>query len=84
LFYTTYCASRFSDGQNIYLKISKSISSQQEFNKYQKEINAQKNLNHPNIVKLYDSFWNGSQLVIVMELADGDDFSKYLVLQMPE
>jgi serine/threonine protein kinase len=44
----------------------------------------QLDLYHYNIIRHYNNFWHENRLVIVMELADGGDLSRYLVPQMPE
>ena len=42
------------------------------------EVNLLKNLDHPNIVKFKESFFNTNQLVIVMEYCEGGDLGEQI------
>lgn len=51
----------------------------EEQNKIMKEVDIQKNLDHPNIVKIFEYFENSNYIFIVMEyLSGGELFDKIL------
>lgn len=83
-FGTSYHAIRKSDGHNVCLKVSNPIVSKEQIIKYQKEIDGQMKFDHPNIIKLFKSFWSENQLVLELEYADGGVFSKKLSSEMSD
>jgi serine/threonine protein kinase len=52
--------------------------SEQEAQRFLREIQVQARLNHPNIAAVHNAFWVEDDLVMVMELLDGDSLRKLL------
>lgn len=52
---------------------------EQEVVRLMTEINLLKNLDHPNIVKLYEVFEDDDYLYLVFELVDGEELFEYIV-----
>lgn len=48
--------------------------------RFLREIRLHANLNHTNIVAVYNAFWSGDDLVLVMEYIDGDPLDRLLKL----
>ncbi|XP_068186440.1 serine/threonine-protein kinase 36 [Antennarius striatus] len=70
-----YMGRRKCTGQDVALKfIPKEGLSQNELRNLKKEIEILRGLQHPNIVKLYDSFETEKEVVIVTEYAEGQLF----------
>jgi calcium-dependent protein kinase len=51
----------------------------QEIIRLMTEINLLKNLDHPNIVKLYEVFEDDDHLYLVFELVEGEELFEYIV-----
>jgi len=65
---------RFS-GHIVAMKfISKSGRGEKEINSLKRELNIMKDLKHPNIICMHDSFETKDEVVVVMELAEGELF----------
>jgi serine/threonine-protein kinase len=43
-----------------------------------REIQVQASLDHPNIAKVHNAFWNGDDLILVMELIDGSSLRRLM------
>ena len=70
-------------GQSYACKIIDKIQIEQRFSgmmdQFHSEIDALKNLSHPNIIQLYDVYTTKSKIYIVMELMNGGELFDYVV-----
>jgi serine/threonine protein kinase len=53
----------------------------QELSEKAKEASLLAGINHPSIVKYYDSFWADGQLIIVMEWCEKGDLESFLMIR---
>lgn len=67
-------------GKLVAIKSVKKINLQNEESKkkYENEISILKDLRHPNIIMLYETFENDKKIFLVMELCVGGDLLSYL------
>ena len=74
------CGIRNDDGNKVAIKIYEKymITSNQRKNCIDREISILKQLKHPNIVKLYETFDTLTQLLLVMELVNGESLYSYV------
>jgi serine/threonine protein kinase len=74
------CGIRNDDGIKVAIKIYEKymITSNQRKNCIDREIRILKQLKHPNIVKLYETFDTLTQLLLVMELVNGESLHSYV------
>ena len=73
-----YTAKRKADGKIVVLKSISRVKDRQ-YNSAKSEIAIMKELDHPNIVKLYDDFMNEDKVVLCMEYVPGGDLQKLIV-----
>mmetsp|Transcript_23171 Transcript_23171/g.33972 ORF Transcript_23171/g.33972 Transcript_23171/m.33972 type:complete len:1021 (-) Transcript_23171:170-3232(-) len=78
-FAVVYRAQRISDGKIVALKrISVDMIDDKARDKCLKEVRLLQSLDHPNIIKYYDSFINENDLVIIFEWAAAGDLKRQL------
>lgn len=73
-----HTAKRKADGKVVVLKSISRVKDRQ-YNSAKSEIAIMKELDHPNIVKLYDDFMNEDKVVLCMEYVPGGDLQKLIV-----
>ena len=73
-----YTAKRKADGKIVVLKSIARVKDRQ-YNGAKSEIAIMKELDHPNIVKLYDDFMDDDKVVLCMEYVPGGDLQKLIV-----
>lgn len=73
---------RKKDGRKFAMKIIDLTSVQDEFqDQLRQEIDILKDLDHPNIVKLFETYERGDQLHLIMELCTGGELYQKLISQ---
>ena len=76
VFKVEHSLTRRSEAMKVLL--SDRISAEEQRQRFLREIRVQASLNHPNIAAVHNAFWVGDELVMVMELVEGDSLQLLL------